>query len=265
MPVTTSLNDEYARLVEPFRGELHAHCYRMLGSSDDAEEALQEALLRAWRGLPKFEGRSSMRSWLYRISTNACLDTIQRRKPVVPLDYEPGADPHDVPLVPVSEAPSPEAEYEQRDTVERAFITALERLHPLPRAVFVMRTALGFSARETAAALDTTVASVNSALQSARKALRGDRSERRAPARCPDRRRHPGPGRALRRRCAAATSPQSSAFWPTRSELPWPSRARSSVDRALPSGGRSRRFESCRARSCLFGCLADTRVTPPPH
>ena len=167
-------------------------------------------------GLPKFEGRSSMRSWLYRISTNACLDSIQRRKPVVPLDYEPGADPHDLPLVPVSEAPSPEAEYEQRDTVERAFIAALERLHPLPRAVFVMRTALGFSARETAAALDTTVASVNSALQRARKALEE------APA-------DDGPGldaladsaaramveRCTRARCAAATSPRSSAFWPT--------------------------------------------------
>jgi RNA polymerase sigma-70 factor, ECF subfamily len=172
MPSSTSLDDEYARLVEPFRGELHAHCYRMLGSSDDAEEALQEALLRAWRGLPKFEGRSSLRSWLYRISTNACLDSIQRRKPVVPLDYEPRADdPHDLPSVPVSEAPSPAAEYERRDTVERAFLVALARLHPLPRAVFVMRTALGFSARETAAALDTTVASVNSALQRARKAL----------------------------------------------------------------------------------------------
>jgi RNA polymerase sigma-70 factor, ECF subfamily len=171
MPATTSLNDDYARLVEPFRGELHAHCYRMLGSSDDAEEALQEALLRAWRGLERFEGRSSLRSWLYRISTNACLDAIQRRKPVVPLDYEPGADPHDLPLVPASEVPSPETEYEQRDAVERAFLVALERLHPLPRAVFVMRTALGFSARETAAALDTTVAAVNSALQRARKAL----------------------------------------------------------------------------------------------
>ena len=171
MSATASLDDEYARLVEPFRGELHAHCYRMLGSSDDAEEALQEALLRAWRGLPKFEGRSSLRSWLYRISTNACLDSIQRRKPVVPLDYEPGADPHDGPVVPVSEAPSPEAEYEHRDTVERALLTTLQRLHPLPRAVFVMRTALGFSARETADALDTTVASVNSALQRARKAL----------------------------------------------------------------------------------------------
>ncbi len=171
MPATNSLDDEYTRLVEPFRGELHAHCYRMLGSSDDAEEALQEALLRAWRGLPKFEGRSSLRSWLYRISTNACLDAIQRRKPVVPIDYEQGADPHAVPLIPGSEARSPEVEHEQRDTVERAFVVALERLHPLPRAVFVMRTALGFSARETAAALDTTVAAVNSALQRARKTL----------------------------------------------------------------------------------------------
>jgi RNA polymerase sigma-70 factor (ECF subfamily) len=87
--------DAYRRLVEPHRSELHAHCYRMLGSVQDAEDALQEALVRAWRGLPRFEGRSSLRSWLYRIATNTSLDAIERRpKRVLPIDYGPPADPH---------------------------------------------------------------------------------------------------------------------------------------------------------------------------
>src|SRR5947209_6414673 len=86
----------YARLVELYRAELHAHCYRMLGSVHDAEDALQDALLRAWKGLVRFEGRSSVRSWLYTIATNACLDLIARRpKRVLPIDYGPAADPHD--------------------------------------------------------------------------------------------------------------------------------------------------------------------------
>src|SRR5215218_9316307 len=88
--------DAYRRLVEDYHGELHAHCYRMLGSVHDAEDALQEALLRAWRGLPRFEGRSSLRSWLYKIATNACLNAIERRpKRVLPIDYGPAADPHE--------------------------------------------------------------------------------------------------------------------------------------------------------------------------
>src|SRR5947208_3699380 len=90
--------DAFGQLVEPHRGELHAHCYRMLGSVHDAEDALQEALLRAWRGIGRFEGRSSLRSWLYRIATNACLDVIGRRpKRVLPIDYEPAAEPHTPP------------------------------------------------------------------------------------------------------------------------------------------------------------------------
>src|ERR1700736_625149 len=97
--------DAYRRLVEPYRGELQAHCYRMLGSMHDAEDALQDALLRAWRGLARFEGRSSLRSWLYKIATNTSLDAIARRpKRVLPIDYGPAADPHDGPGDPVVEA-----------------------------------------------------------------------------------------------------------------------------------------------------------------
>src|SRR5882762_9764998 len=97
--------DAYQRLVEPHRSELHAHCYRMLGSVQDAEDALQEALIRAWRGLPRFEGRSSLRSWLYTIATNASLNLIARRpKRVLPVDYGPAADPHESPGEPVVES-----------------------------------------------------------------------------------------------------------------------------------------------------------------
>src|ERR671916_930322 len=94
----------FARLVEPYRGELHAHCYRMVGSVQDAEDALQDAMLRAWKAIGRFEGRSSLRSWLYRIATNTCLDTIHKRpKRVLPIDYAPATDGHDGPGEPVIE------------------------------------------------------------------------------------------------------------------------------------------------------------------
>jgi RNA polymerase sigma-70 factor, ECF subfamily len=178
--------EAYRRLVEPHRSELHAHCYRMLGSVQDAEDALQEALVRAWRALPKFEGRSSLRSWLYRIATNTSLDAIERRpKRVLPVDYGPAADPHGGVGEPVVESvwiepypdetlgiedgyASPDASYEQREAVELAFIAALQLLPANQRAVLILREVLGFSAQETADTLDTTVASVNSALQRAR-------------------------------------------------------------------------------------------------
>ena len=183
--------DEHAfrRIVDGYHGELHAHCYRMLGSVQDAEDALQDVLLRAWRGLPDFGGRSSLRTWLYTIATNVCLDAIARRsKRVLPSDYGPveagfATDPGQ-PLVESvwiepypdemlglpSGYASPEARYEQREAVELAFIAALQHLPATQRAVLILRDVLGFSAREVAAWLDTSVVSVNSALQRARKA-----------------------------------------------------------------------------------------------
>jgi RNA polymerase sigma-70 factor (ECF subfamily) len=179
----------FARLVEPYRGELHAHCYRMLGSVHDAEDALQEVLLRAWRALAKFEGRSSLRSWLYTIATNTSLTQIERRpKRVLPIDYAAAADPHGGPREPLVESvwvepypdetlgvedgyAAPEARYERRESVELAFIAALQHLPANQRAALIMCEVLGFSAKEAAKALETTTASINSALQRARKTV----------------------------------------------------------------------------------------------
>ena len=179
----------FGELVEPHRGELHAHCYRMLGSVHDAEDALQDALLRTWRGLPRFEGRSSLRSWLYKIATNTCLDMLAKRpKRVLPLDYGPPADPHNDDLEPLVEPvwvepypdeqlgleggrAAPDARYELRESVELAFVAALQHLPARQRAVLILRDVLGFSARDVAEALDTSDAAVKSALQRARKAV----------------------------------------------------------------------------------------------
>ena len=181
--------DAFRRLVEPHRRELHAHCYRMLGSLHDAEDAYQDAMLRAWRGLGGLEQRERLRPWLYKIATNVCLDAIARRpKRVLPVDYGPPTDPHDGPGEPVVESvwlepypderlgledgyAAPEARYEQREGVELAFIAALQNLPANQRAVLILREVLGFSAKEASESLETSVAAVNSALQRARKAV----------------------------------------------------------------------------------------------
>ena len=179
----------FARLVAPYQAQLRAHCYRMLGSLADAEDALQETLLRAWSGLASFESRSSLRSWLYRIATNASLRLIEKRpKRVLPIDYGPAADPHvafDEPLTesvwlePYPDAElgveaamlGPDARYEQRESIELAFAAAFQHLSARQRAVLILRDVLGFSAKETAEALQTTPVSVDSALQRAHKAI----------------------------------------------------------------------------------------------
>jgi RNA polymerase sigma-70 factor (ECF subfamily) len=179
----------FARLVGPLRSGLHAHCYRMLGSLQDAEDALQEALLHAWQGLGGFEGKSSLRTWLFTIATRASLRLASRRpRRVVSRDVAPAADasaPHapaltDEPwLEPfpdaafaaaAGEAP-PDALYEALESVELAFVAALQHLPATQRAVLILREVLGFSAEGTAAALATSVPSVTSALQRARAAL----------------------------------------------------------------------------------------------
>lgn len=161
----------------------------MLGSLHDTEEAMQEAMLRVWRGLGSFEGRCSLRSWLYRIATNTCLDVIGRRqRRLLPEEYGPRADPEQPPGEPVAEQvwiepypdealqiedgyASPDASYEEREAVELAFVAAMQHLPPRQRAVLILREVLGFSAQEVGETLETSVPSVNSALQRARKTV----------------------------------------------------------------------------------------------
>jgi RNA polymerase sigma-70 factor (ECF subfamily) len=174
----------YSEELEPHRRVLLAHCYRMLGSVQDAEDAVQETMVRAWRSHDRFEGRSSVRSWLYSIATNVSLRLIERRpKRVLPIDYGLAADPH-APLAAVLESgwiepypdaewgldqglAGPEARYEQREAVELAFVATLQHLPARQRAVLILRDVLGFSGAEVADALETTPASVYSLLQRA--------------------------------------------------------------------------------------------------
>jgi RNA polymerase sigma-70 factor (TIGR02960 family) len=185
--------EAFRALTEPHRGELQVHCYRMLGSFQDAEDALQDTLLAAWRGLGGFEGRASIRTWLYRIATTRCLDARRSasRRPAKEWDV-PNVEPPEptrlggvVWLEPFPDAflegaidvpLGPETRYEQAESISLAFVTALQALPPRQVAVLILRDVLGFRASEVADMLDSTVESVNSALKRARAGLRRSRS-----------------------------------------------------------------------------------------
>jgi RNA polymerase sigma-70 factor (ECF subfamily) len=175
----------FTRLVEPLHRELHAHCYRIVGSAHDADDALQDALLRAWRGLAGFEARSSLRSWLYTVATRTCLDLVERRgKRALPVDLGPSSERAVIGDRPMNDVAwlgpypdaglaggplAPDARYEQREAVEVAFVAALQHLPGNQRAALLLFEVLGFSAAEIAATMETSTASVNSALQRARR------------------------------------------------------------------------------------------------
>ncbi len=180
----------FASSVEGYRRELQVHCYRMVGSLEDSEDLVQETVLRAWRSRGGFEGRASFRAWLYRIATNVCLDLLARgHRRVLPADVAPAADPDadmpapaDLPWLDpypdrlieglASAEDDPEAAAVKKETIELAFLSAIQHLPPRRRAVLILRDVLGWSAKDTASALGVTVASVNSALQRARTTLK---------------------------------------------------------------------------------------------
>ncbi len=166
----------FSALAEPYRRELHVHCYRMLGSFQDAEDAVQETFLHAWRRRETFEGRSTFRAWLYRIATNACLDLLAKRRP------EPATGGEVLWLQPypdrlldeltTGDADEPESVAVARETIELAYLVAVQHLAPRPRAVLILRDVLGWPARDVAELLGDSVNSVNSALQRARAGMR---------------------------------------------------------------------------------------------
>jgi RNA polymerase sigma-70 factor (ECF subfamily) len=181
--------DAFSQLIAPHRPALLAHCYRMLASAQDAEDALQDTLINTWRALPRFEGRSSLKSWLYKIATNACLKMIERRsRRMLPIDYGPAADPHEPRAHPLVESvwiepfpdagieledrlAGPDARYEQRESVELAFVAALQTIPAKQRGVLILRDVLGYSAKEVADTLEMTAPAVDAALQRAHKTV----------------------------------------------------------------------------------------------
>ncbi len=170
----TQTESEFAALVEPHRRELQVHCYRMLASYEDSEDMVQETFLRAWRRRETFQGRSTFRAWLYRIATNACLDALERRPRRAPAsDHEEISWLQPYPdrlLAPADD--EPDAVVEARETIELAFLVAIQHLPPRQRAVMILRDVLDWTAKDTAALLETTVASANSALQRGRATLK---------------------------------------------------------------------------------------------
>lgn len=191
------IDQEFSTVVAPLRGALRLHCYRMLGSSHDSDDVVQEALLRAWRSRHTLADRTRLRPWLYRIATNACFDELARRpKRVLASDLRPAADPHAAAVDPIDEAvwlePMPDAwlassdddpssRYTLRESVALAFVAALQVLSPAQRAALLLRDVVGLSADETAAALEQSVSATNSALHRARTTI-DEKVARRDPA-----------------------------------------------------------------------------------
>ena len=174
----------FSELAERYRPEMRVHCYRMLGSFEDSEDAVQETLLRAWRRRETFEGRSTFRVWLYRIATNACLDALERRERRLQVATGPGVPwlqpfpDHRLEEIPADED-EPDAAVVAKETIELAFMTAIQHLPPRQRAVLILRDVLDWTAKDTAGLLGSSVASVNSALQRARAAMKQHLPERR--------------------------------------------------------------------------------------
>ena len=173
----------FASIADRHRRELQVHCYRMVGSLHDAEDMVQETFLRAWTSRSSYEGRSSFRAWLYRIATNSCLDLIRKRRRVVPFDPQSGEraevswlEPFPDSMLPAHDDPA--AATVAKETIELAYIVSIQHLPPRQRAVLLLRDAIGWSAKETADLLETSVAAVNSALQRARETLGKDVEDR---------------------------------------------------------------------------------------
>jgi len=182
-------SQKFGEVTEPYRRELQVHCYRILGSLHEAEDMVQETLLKAWKRLDSYEGRASFRSWLYKIATNSCLDFLDQKKSrrLLPFEHHPPSDPTAPISPPALEIPwlepfpdkwlgdpaafNPEARYSDSESISLAFLTALQTLPPRQRAVLILRDVLDFSAAETSEVLELTISSVNSALHRARTTL----------------------------------------------------------------------------------------------
>jgi RNA polymerase sigma-70 factor (ECF subfamily) len=297
--------DAFREVTEPFRREIHVHCYRILGSVQDAEDALQETMVAAWRGIDRFEGRSSLRAWLYRIATNQCLNSLRgavRRAPQsrqgsgglgqlgaagqLPPLPEPATDDEPLWLQPYPDvlldelpdtSPGPAARYEARESISLAFITALQHLPPRQRATLVLRDALGFRAAETADILGCSLDAVNGSLKRARASL-----AQRLPAGGLSQAPLPGSGteRELLARftdafehgdVAALVAMLTDDTWLTMPPLPFGYRGRDAAAHLLSVvsfRGGSRRFRLVAARANgqpAFGCYITDAPAPIAH